>query len=103
MFPGDKGAPSGANFPDKKDWAPRAGFAWDVFGNAKTSVRGGFGMFYDVLKAEDNLQFNGQAPFFGSAFLSFSAPGRRVHLRPGNSDQPVRGRRRGQSVPLQAG
>ena len=22
-------------------------------------------MFYDVLKGEDNLQFNGQAPFFG--------------------------------------
>ena len=31
-------------------------------------------MFYDVLKAEDNLQFNGQSPFFGSAFLGFSAP-----------------------------
>ncbi|HUA58050.1 MAG TPA: TonB-dependent receptor, partial [Verrucomicrobiae bacterium] len=74
LFPGDKGAPTGANFPDKKDFAPRAGFAWDVFGNAKTSVRGGFGVFYDILKAEDNLQFNGQSPFFGSAFLGFTPP-----------------------------
>ncbi len=28
-------------------YAPRIGFAWDVFGNGKTAVRGGFGMFYN--------------------------------------------------------
>ena len=33
------------------------------------SIRGGIGVFYDVLKAEDNLQYNGQAPFFGFADL----------------------------------
>lgn len=71
VFPGDKNAPRGVNFPDKNNWAPRFGFAWDPKGNSKTSIRGGFGMFYDILKAEDNFQDNGQPPFFAGAGLFF--------------------------------
>src|SRR2546427_12955620 len=33
-----------------------------------------FRVFYDILKAEDNLQFNGQAPFFGFADLQSFKP-----------------------------
>jgi hypothetical protein len=72
VFPGDKNAPRGVNFPDRNNWAPRIGFAWDPKGNSKTSIRGGFGMFYDILKAEDNFQDNGQPPFFAGSFLNFS-------------------------------
>jgi outer membrane receptor protein involved in Fe transport len=82
LFPGDPNAPKGANFPDKNDWAPRFGFAWDPTGEGKMSIRGGAGVFYDILKGEDNLQFNGQAPFFGFADLFFDP-------LPGNPNKEV--------------
>jgi hypothetical protein len=43
-------------------FSPRVSFAWDVFGNGKTSMRSGFGMYYSLL---DNLSFqmNFTAPY----------------------------------------
>jgi hypothetical protein len=32
---------------DTNNWAPRLGFAWDVFGDQKTKVSGAYGLYYD--------------------------------------------------------
>lgn len=43
--------------PDYKQFAPQFGFAWDMFGDGKTSLRGGFSMHYindEGIRAGDN-------------------------------------------------
>ena len=45
--------------PDRNDFAPRLGFAWNPYGNGKTVVRGGFGIFYNPALTGEALSLAG--------------------------------------------
>ncbi|PYU43083.1 MAG: TonB-dependent receptor [Acidobacteria bacterium] len=47
-IPSDPGMPKNALNTNWTGFAPRLGFAYDVFGDGKTSLRGGAGIFYDT-------------------------------------------------------
>jgi hypothetical protein len=59
---GDRGVPDGILHTSYTKFAPRVGFAYDVFGNGRTSVRGAFGLFYSATQSDivGNLE---QQPF----------------------------------------
>jgi hypothetical protein len=84
LYPGDPGTPNrGLVYPDKNNFAPRMGFAWDLLGNAKVVMRGGFGVFYDIEDGALNLQFGGQPPY-GYAANNFPGYAGTTPTQPGS-------------------
>jgi len=69
VVPGDKGVPRGLTSSYYRAWAPRIGVAWDPWKNGKTTIRGGFGLFYNPIEQLVLEQFQAEPPFGGSTTI----------------------------------
>ncbi|MGA7853564.1 MAG: carboxypeptidase regulatory-like domain-containing protein [Candidatus Acidiferrales bacterium] len=99
VFPGDKGVPRGLTSTYYKAFAPRIGIAWapsytegflgKLFGGpGNSSIRAGFGIFYNPIEQLVLEQFSAEPPFGGSSFSS--NPNFNLPFLPQSSD-PVAG------------
>ncbi|HEV2325650.1 MAG TPA: carboxypeptidase regulatory-like domain-containing protein, partial [Terracidiphilus sp.] len=83
LFAGDRGVPFDGVKGTFTDFSPRLGFAYDLTGNGRTSIRGGVGMFYDTQTAGViNNRFADISPF--SPQVDLTPP-------PGPFSNPIQG------------
>ncbi|MGB0006469.1 MAG: carboxypeptidase regulatory-like domain-containing protein [Candidatus Sulfotelmatobacter sp.] len=69
VVPGDAGIPPGMTQTYYKAFAPRIGIAWSPGNSGKTSIRAGWGLFYNPIEQLVLEQFGAEPPFGGSTFV----------------------------------
>ncbi len=69
VVPGDPGVPAGMTSTYYHAFAPRVGIAWSPDKAGKTSVRAGWGIFYNPIEELVMAQFGAEPPFGGSTSI----------------------------------
>jgi hypothetical protein len=90
VVPGDAGIPAGMTQTYYKAFAPRIGIDWSPGTSGKTSIRAGWGLFYNPVEQLVLEQFGAEPPFGGSTFVyetQFNLPflgqdGATIYLNP---------------------
>jgi hypothetical protein len=68
VVPGDAGVSNGLTQTYYKAFAPRIGISWSPGTSGKTSIKAGWGLFYNPIEQLVLEQFSAEPPFGGSTF-----------------------------------
>ena len=89
LYPGDPGVPAGLIATDKTAFAPRVGFAYDVFGDGKTLLSSAYGIFYEPYYTGQGGPL--QAPISAPPYLATPQVSLPNFADPYNGNPPIPG------------